>query len=427
MKYGLSIKLLAALAACATLFCAKDRKTLSFWIGGAPEEISYWESRIRLFEEKTGIDAQFVRQPTYSDQRLQGLMVSLESGQPDPDVFLMDVIWISMFSRSGWLEQLDEFIGKDDFSTAPFFSNVLKQSDTFKGKLYALPVFIDVGLLYYRKDLLRKYGYSSAPRTWGELKAMAQSVNKRMGISGFNGFLWQGAQYEGLVCTFLEFITSHGGVLYDGKNLLPENPASRRGLAFMRDLIHEYGISPSNTYTEMKEEEVRRAFQRGNALFERNWLYAWNLHQQENSPVKGKVAMAPLPCEPPAGRSSALGGWHVGISRYSDRKEDAWRLVKFILSKEEQAEMALRVGWHPGRRDIYSLERVKRKLPYIGLVQKVFKSAVNRPAMPCYTQVSQIIQLHVNNCLMGKTGPEQALRNIREEYRNIISVYEEEK
>ncbi len=423
----ITFNILAAAAVMAAIFtsCDGGKKELSFWIGGAPEEIAWWEETTRSFEQDTGIPVRFVRQPTYSDQRLQGLMISLESKQPDPDVFLMDVIWISRFARSGWLEPLDPLARNDDFTTEVFFQNVLDQSDRFGGTLYALPVFIDVGLLYYRKDLLGKYGYRSPPRTWNELTEMSRTIIGKEGDPNITGFVWQGAQYEGLVCTFLEFITSHNGTLYDGETLVPERDGNRKGLEFMRDLIHESGISPDNTYTEMKEEEVRRAFQRGSALFERNWLYAWNLHQKEGSPVRGRVAMAPLPRAPEGKAASALGGWHVGLSRYSDRKEDAWKLVKYILSQKTQSDMVLKVGWHPGRSDIYGLEKVTRELPHGELVREIFSAAVNRPALPYYTQVSQIVQLHVNNCLMGKISPERALENIRKEYRGTIRVYEE--
>ena len=135
-------------------------KQFTIWIGGSPEEINFWETIVKEFEDEYHYNLQLVRQPTYSDQRRQALVVSLEARQPNPDLFLMDVIWIDQFVKSGWLEPLDSFTKKDSFSTTPFFRKTIKQADSYNNRLYALPVFIDVALLYYSSDLLNQYGYT---------------------------------------------------------------------------------------------------------------------------------------------------------------------------------------------------------------------------------------------------------------------------
>lgn len=100
-------------------------------------------------------------------------------------------------------------------------NEIVNLVDRYKGKLIALPVYIDAGVLYYRKDLLRKYGYSKPPNTWDELVNCALKIQKSMRKTNpnFYGFLWQGAQYEGLVCNWLEFAASNGGgiIFKDGK------------------------------------------------------------------------------------------------------------------------------------------------------------------------------------------------------------------
>ncbi|MGW8187359.1 MAG: extracellular solute-binding protein, partial [Desulfobacterales bacterium] len=249
--------------------CADHEKKLSFWIGGAPQEVDYWAALVAEFERTSGTAVDVIRQPSSTDQRKQGLVISLEAEQPDPDVFLMDIIWLQQFVQSGWLQPLDPFFERTGFSIAPFFKDVVDAVDRFAGNYYALPVFLDIGVLYYRKDLLKQYGFSGPPRTWRELLQQASEIQagERSHNPGFNGFLWQGAQYEGLVCTFLEFTASNGGgIMQDGRVRLNRR-ANVVALEFMRDLIQKYGISPLNTYTDMREEEVRRAFHRGAALF----------------------------------------------------------------------------------------------------------------------------------------------------------------
>lgn len=419
-----ALYLLVMLAALLT-GCADHEKKLTFWIGGAPQEVDYWEALVDEFERTSGTTVDLIRQPTSTDQRKQGLVLSLEAEQPDPDVFLMDIIWLEQFIRSGWLQALDPFFGPDGFSIDPFFSGVVEAVDRFAGHYYALPVFLDIGVLYYRKDLLKKYGYSGPPRTWRDLlrQALEIQAGERSGNPGFNGFLWQGAQYEGLVCTFLEFTASNGGGIMQDGDIRLDRGANAFALQFMQDLIRKYGISPPNTYTDMREEEVRRAFQRGDALFERNWLYAWNLHQRSGSAVKGNIGLTALPHFEGGQSVAALGGWHIGISRHSDLSAKAWELVRFILSHASQKKLVLNLGWYPGRSDIYADPDVLKQMPYAGLLQEIFSRAVTRPDLPYYDQVSDVIQRYVNGCLAGKRPPAAALRRMQSEIDHIAGIY----
>lgn len=408
--------------------CSNKEKKLTFWIGGAPQEVNYWEKLVQQFEEQSGYDVSIVRQPTDSDQRRQGLVISLQSKQPDPDLFLMDVIWIGQFAHSNWLTPLDEFVDQSQFSVEPFFQRVIDLVDRYDGKLYALPVYVDGGLLYYRKDLMEQFGYPSPPETWVQLMEMAQAIQSKMRDQNpnFYGFVWQGAQYEGLTCTFLEFASSGSGGIMMENQIDLDRTANVSALQIMQDLIHQHVVSPLNTFTEMKEEEVRRWFQRGNALFERNWPYAWKLHQAEDSRVKGKIGIAPLPYFEGGKSASTLGGWHIGMSRFSDQKEKAWQLLKFITSYESQKKVVLNLGWNPGRTDVYSDEEVLNQLPHLQRLRDVFKNAVARPNLPYYTQISDIIQRYVNNCLAGKVSPKEALNQAQSEIEEVTKIYGEE-
>ena len=409
--------------------CADHEKKLTFWIGGAPQEVDYWETLVGEFERTFGITVDLIRQPSSTDQRKQGLVISLEAEQPDPDVFLMDIVWLQQFFQSGWLQPLDPFFEATGFSIAPFFKDVVDAVDRFEEHYYALPVFLDIGVLYYRKDLLKQYGFSGPPRTWRELVRQAHDVQagERNHNPGFNGFLWQGAQYEGLVCTFLEFTASNGGGIIQDGHVRLNRSVNDVALEFMRALIRKYDISPLNTYTDMREEEVRRAFQRGDALFERNWLYAWNLHQKDGSAVEGKIGMTALPQFEEGQSVAALGGWHIGISRHSDMPAKAWELVRFILSPASQKKLVLNLGWYPGRSDIYTDPEVLKKMPYAGLLQEIFSRVVTRPNLPYYDQVSDVIQRTVNGCLAGKQPPDAALRRMQSEIDHIEDIYANKK
>ncbi len=402
--------------------CSEKDDNFAIWIGGSPEEVDFWENVIYDFNQKYDYNLILVRQPTYTDQRKQSLIISLEGKQPDPDLFLMDVVWINQFIHSNWLEPLDTFAKQDDFITKPYFDKVLNLVDKYNDKLFALPVFMDVALLYYRTDLVTK-----PPETWNQLKELSLRFQNEQKIKNksFDGFLWQGAQYEGLVCSFLEFISSNGGSILKNDSVKINSTNNKTALQFMQDLIHKYKISPENTYTEMKEEEVRREFQKGNAMFERNWTYAWQLHNSDKSNVKGKVGMTILPHFKGHSSVSTLGGWHIGISKYSDKKEKAWKFIKYVTSYKVQKKMVLTIGWNPARKDIYDDEELIQKLPHLKTLKNVFDNTIARPTVPYYAQISEVIQRNVNNCLANKISPAGALNEIEGEMKKIIEIYGE--
>jgi multiple sugar transport system substrate-binding protein len=402
-------------------------KTLTFAVGGAPSELDYWEELVREFTARTGIRVDLLRQPTDTSLRRQTLSVALLARESDPDVFLMDVAWLAQFAASGWLAPLDPYLGRSGFSGRDaFFPRILELVDTWKGRTVALPLYVDGGILYYRTDLLRKYGIPRPPASWEQLLENALKVQRgeRLDHPGFYGFVWQGAQYEGLVCNFMEFAGADGGLEAVGGEVIVDTPRNREALRFMRDLIHEYGISPPNTYTEMKEEETRAFFQEGNALFERNWPYAWSLHQAPGSKVKGVTGAAPLPAYEPGRGTACLGGWHVGLSRYGDATAEGAMLIGFLTSYEIQKKLALRLGWNSGRKDVYGDPEVVARLPYYKELRATIERARPRPVVPYYNQVSEILQRRLNEALAGRVPPGEALAAAQREIRAVLSRYD---
>jgi multiple sugar transport system substrate-binding protein len=199
----------------------------------------------------------------------------------------MDVAWIGLFAASNWLAPLE------NVDRSAFFGDILQRVDVHHGQLLALPTYQDAGLLYYRQDLLERFAIPQPPETWQELLEQAQIVQSamRQETPQFYGFVWQGKQYEGLITNFQEFAGDHGGFVVDtagSTRIILDLPQNRAALQFMHDLIWTYQVSPPSTYTEMQEEETRLMFQKGHALFERNWPYAWALHQQPDSPCAAK-------------------------------------------------------------------------------------------------------------------------------------------
>ncbi len=398
-----------------------QKNNLSFIVGGTAKTFAFWEKTIKDFKEETGIDVRMIRSATQTEMRKQQIFIALRGRKADPDVMVMDIAWIGQLSASGWLESLNNY----DIDTSAFFSNIVNLADTYNNQIIGLPLFIDAGLLYYRKDLLEKYGYPDPPKTWGRLSEMALHIQKeeRRNNPDFWGFVWQGAQYEGLVCNALEFFGSAGGGFFSNDNIpIVDSDENIQALQFMANCINKEKISPPNTYTDMKEEEARFIFHNGNALFQRNWPYAGNRHNEEGSPVKGLFGITVLPHFPEGKSVSTLGGWHVGISRHSDRKKDAAAFVKYITSHEVQKDMAVELGLNPGRVDVYESEELKSG--FFGALKEVFLAAVPRPTVPYYAQISLVLQKYLNDAIAGNQSPGKALKKAQGEIKEIIKTYE---
>ena len=121
----------------------------------------------------------------------------------------IDVIWPGDLANN--LLDLYQFDGVKE-AVASHFPAIV-ENNTVDGKLVGIPWFTDAGLLYYRTDLLEKYGYDGPPATWTELEDMAKTIQEgeRADNPDFWGFVWQGNAYEGLTCDALEWIKSNGG------------------------------------------------------------------------------------------------------------------------------------------------------------------------------------------------------------------------
>lgn len=403
--------------------CGKE-PGLTFQVGGAANELAYWEEVLSGFTAETGIEVELIRQSSDTEARQQGIIMALRGGLADPDVMLMDVGWMGQIAANGWLLPLDEF---EEIDSSVFFSGIVNQADIVDGELIALPVYVDGGLLYYRTDLLEKYGYSAPPKTWDELYAMSETIQageRAEGNSEFWGFTWQGAQYEGLVCDALEYFVSFGGGFLDenGDPMINETE-NVEALEFMASMIGT--ISSPDTYSTVKEEEARLLFQQGNAAFERNWPYAYGLHAEEDSVVKDVTGIAELPSKDGESSASTLGGWHAGISAYTDMTNEAVQLLAYILSYESEKNYALNLGWNPGRTDVYTDKQVLEEMPYMAEFQSVFEGAVPRPSDEYYTEMSSVLQEKINGVLAGSLDAATALSEAQAEVKEVIADYED--
>lgn len=380
-------------------------------IAGDPEP--FRELLDRFERENPGIIVKDETLPASTDEQHQFYVINLEGKGSEFDVLSMDVIWVPEFARAGWLSDLSHML--PDNEKSEFFPGPV-EAVTYREKIFAIPWYIDAGVLYYRKDLLDKFGYRP-PGTWQELVDISRRITSEE--KGLYGFIWQGKQYEGLVCNVLEYFWSNGGdVLKDGNSVV-NSPENIRALQFMRDLIVKHEVTPELVTTAI-EEPTRHIFGDGKAVFLRNWPYAWNIFEKEGSPVKGKTGVAALPSFPGKTPASTLGGWQLGINRYSRHPGQAEKLIRYLTSSQAQKTLALTVGYKPTRRSLYSDTDLIREQPFVAGLHDIFMKARPRPVTPYYMKITQALQPEFSAAISGIKSPREALDSVQEQISRTL-------
>ncbi|MCS6317105.1 MAG: ABC transporter substrate-binding protein [Nitrospira sp.] len=326
------------------------------------------------------------------------LTQKLKNRDTTVDVFFMDVIWVPEFAEAGWAHRLDERLApamREQFLPATI--EVGRYSD----HLYGVPSRIDAGLLYYRSDLLTKYGFSP-PTTWDELARQAETIvtGEQSTNPTLRGYTAQFKQYEGLVCNLLEFIHGHGGSLLtaDGTHSTLAQPEALAAVQFVRDRV--IGGLASRAALTYQEPASLSVFLQGHAVFHRNWPYAWELtNNRTRSTIAGQVAVMPLPGLTEGRTAAALGGWLYGISAYSQHPDEAWALIEFLSGRAMQKKFAQEAGIAPSRQALFSDPDLLVVAPQLRNYLDVLRSATTRPRSPLYPAVSHALQRYFSRAL----------------------------
>ena len=366
------------------------------------------------FAEETGYDVTYKNSPDSSSLHNALLRELSLTRSDDVDVYSLDVVWPGSFADD--LLDLNPYF--TDAELEDFFPRIL-ENNSVGDKLLAIPSYADAGLLYYRRDLLNKYGFDAPPQNWDELERMARTIQtgeRNEGNPDFWGYVWQGAQYEGLTCDALEWIAAEDGgtIVESDGNISINNEAAVRALERAQGWVGT--ITPENV-TESFEEDSRAIWQAGNAAFMRNWPYAYSLGNAEDSPIAGLFDAAPLP-----GGANTLGGWQLGVSKYSKHPEEAVELVRYFTSAAVQKDNALNGVGNPTRRSLYEDPEVLASNPFFNRMPAILDAAVARPSTVTadnYVDVSTTFYTAVHRVLSGELSAQQAVDTLETTLSNI--------
>jgi multiple sugar transport system substrate-binding protein len=332
------------------------------------------------------------------------------------DIVFADVVWIPKFAAAGWLEDLSDRVSEEELAE---YLEADIAAGRYEGGLYRMPYRSDMGMLYYRTDLLEQVGLDP-PETFDDLIAASQTIQAQTDVPW--GYIWQGLQYEGLVTNFVEIVAGFGGYWVDPNSLAVglDDPAAIQAVEFMRGVIAK-GISPPGV-TNYLEEDSLRQFEAGNAAFLRNWPYVWAEANREGSPVRGNIALKPMVHAPGQTPAACLGGWGFGLSKTAAHPEEAWRVVEFFTSREATKQFILDQAYVPSRRDLFTDPDILAVYPHFAQLLEVAETTIPRPPVGQYAQISDILQRYLSAALSNQMSAEDAMTAAARETRRVLGT-----
>ena len=394
---------------------------LTISCGAVGREGDYCKQAVQRWAEQTGHTVTVAPPPEDdTNERYFRYLLDLGDGDDSIDIYQIDVIWPGLLARH--FIDLREHLA-DELIDAHYPTMIA--NNTVDGRLVGMPWYTDAGLLFYRQDLLEKHGLP-VPTQWSELTDIAlaiQMAEREAGQDELWGYVFQGAPYEGLTCNVLEWVASYGGgtLVNEAGEITINNPLA--AVAINRAAGWVGTIAPEQV-TSFREEDSRIMFQQGNAVFMRNWPYAWSLLNSEDSSVQGLVGVAPLPRGGARGHSAAtLGGWQLAVSRYSEHPREAAELVGYLTGAEVQRERAIGGSYAPTIPALYEDPEVLAASPLFAELSEILEGAVARPTASTrqeYMAVSTRIWEAVNYVLLGAISARESLTQLEDQLRLIM-------
>ncbi|WP_075859753.1 ABC transporter substrate-binding protein [Carboxydothermus pertinax] len=341
------------------------------------------------------------------------IVTSAAAGTGGFDVALVDCIWTPELAQAGFIKDITGKIDQNLLND--IFPGVLSAVE-YNGKLYGMPWLNDTKYLFYNKEILEKAGIKNPPATWDELLADARII-KNKGLVKYP-IIWSWAQAEAVVCDYTTLVGAFGGEIIDKNgNPVLNQGAGLEALKFMKKSLDEGLSNPASR--ESLEEDVRRIFSQGEAAFAINWTYMYNLaNDPKESKVAGKVEIALMPGSDKAKSASVNGGMGLAILKNTKHEEEALKYLLFMANKDNQkkyAKLAL-----PIYKSLYNDPEVKKgQEKLVEIAQEQYQYIVNRPQVSWYPELSQALQVEIQNALLGKKTPEQALNDVAAKVKQL--------
>lgn len=348
-----------------------------------------------------------------TNERKELLTRYLRSKSDRIDVFSVDQIWVPRFAKWGTpFGSIPNSISADSLLPAAL------KSCYYNDQLVAAPLYIDVGLLYYRRDLLKKLDnsekFESEVRnslSWDDFIRLHKKYRNLNDLF----YIFQADDYEGLVCNFLEMLAGQNKQLYENGVLQLNSPEAKNALKLLVDMVHTYNMSPK-AVSEFRDRTSDLYYIENNGLFLRGWPSFLRDVKVDfgNSDKIANLGIAPLPHFKGFRPVSVMGGWNLMISKYSSKKEESMEFIKFLLSKTTQQRLYQEGHYLPVNNNIYSDSIYLKDQSDLKFFYGLINSGVYRPALENYTKISDVISYYLYLAVKKDLPVETALNKATE-------------
>ncbi|MBN1302522.1 MAG: extracellular solute-binding protein [Melioribacteraceae bacterium] len=354
----------------------------------------------------TPIDLPFWKFST--NERKELLTRALRSKSERIDIFAVDLIWASRFAK--WCEPIELLSPQNDYKE---FLNYSLESCIVDGKLYALPLYVDISIMYYREDLLSKIPDSEKvisklknSISWEEFIELAKYFDKEKNPF----YLFPADDYEGLICSYFELILGQDINFFDNPAFDINSETPKKSLQLLVDLVNKYSVSPQ-IVSQYREQKCYEYFLTYNGVFLRGWpsFVKDNKNMMHDYNIEQYVKKAPLPHFNGKRTGSVFGGWNLMISQYSQHKEEAFKFLQYLTSEEAQEIMHNEGGYLPVLSVFYEDSIYLNKYPELTYMKKLLDNGMHRPFLKDYTRISDIISYYVHRAITKEVSVDEAL------------------
>lgn len=416
MKRILSLVLciILVLSLCASAV-AKENVKITFYCN--PSKGGGVEAAVAAFEaQNPNINVEIVEYPSDTNQKKTTLSTIFQAQDDSADVFMMDCTWPDEFIGAGWLLPLNDLYTQEEL--ADFIPGIMDVCYDADGSLFAIPEYLNAGVLVYRNDLLKKYGYKPAA-TWEELIEQCKVIIAGEASEGNEtaGFTSAWLEYEGLTCCAFEFMWDYGAKFAKDGVCTLNSIEAQKGLSVMRKMVEE-GVTDKGIRS-YKWQDSQAIFNAGRAVYMRDWPSAYkNAINPEKSEVSDHVGVTVLPSGN-AGSFTTNGGWYVAVSAFSSHPEMAKAFAKFMCSYEGQVAYSSLSGDLPTRPATYEDAAFKDSM--IPQLYDVVLTTTSRPSSAYYAELSAEIYTNTAKVIDGALTPEEACNTMADKIQGILS------
>jgi multiple sugar transport system substrate-binding protein len=343
-----------------------------------------------------------------TNERKELLARSMRSKSDQIDIFAVDQIWVPRFAK--WGEPLDRYVTEKERQT---FVKYALETCTRDSVLVSLPLYIDIGMMYYRHDLLQSAPHAKGleeklrnSMTWEEfiqLRDRLHQMNKPF-------YVFQASDYEGLTCNFFELLAGRDERFLLNHEINLNSSVARSTLQFMVDLVNKQHLSPKSV-TDFDEQRSYAFTLEEDAVFLRGWPgFVEQFRRTYRDPSKlNNIGQAALPHFKGKKPVSVFGGWNLMISKYSLNKLAALEFVRFLQTKEIQKLLFEVGGFIPVKNSVYGDTTYLRQRVDLAYYRKLLDRGFHRPALEEYTKMSDIISHYVRLAIKEEMTVSEAL------------------